>query len=552
MLKGLQEKGGVMVRILKQIPDGISGLELLLDETICNGHILIDKQLLMEAGGINHYLQAKQKYELLIRVAFKTPIAFVEEKAPDKEYILLEDDEIVNVQENGWKTDCYVTGMYSHILQKEDLLNTVIMSILQDAEDYGRKTETLEFLEQMVSRKRSYWDIAEGSCPILVYTGEKICYNVLNIFAEQFGNALTQMGKKVIYFDSEEQSLEQLTEYMGQHFQAVIGIQTYLFSVKLNDGIHYVHEYIYGPKYNFSFDHPIWMRKHLEQHYDDFYILTHDSNYIEFLKRYYQQKAILFPPAGIVEEKETKENRIYDLTFVGSYGNYWNEVLLIHRMEREKRFLANQFLFVMRKNPDYTAEKALEITLKKRQIYLSDGEFFNLLYEFRRVIYCVMHYYREKTLREILESGIQVDVFGNSWSKSSLCHYENLVCHADVTVEESLEVWRKSKLSLNIMSWHKGGFTERMANIMLLGAVLVTDETSYLEGRYSNEDIICFSLRNPSKMCQKIQKILDDEKMRHVMAENAKKKTLDNHTWKKRAEEFQNILDERMRCRTNK
>ena len=56
-------------------------------------------------------------------------------------------------------------------------------------------------------------------------------------------------------------------------------------------------------------------------------------------------------------------------------------------------------------------------------------------------------------------------------------------------------IWQQSKLSLNIMSWHKAGFTERMANIMLAGAVLVTDDTRYLEGRYENgKDLVSFGL----------------------------------------------------------
>lgn len=42
------------------------------------------------------------------------------------------------------------------------------------------------------------------------------------------------------------------------------------------------------------------------------------------------------------------------------------------------------------------------------------------------------------------------------------------------------------------MSWHKGGFTERMANIMLCGSVLATDATTYLQRDYTKEDMIVF------------------------------------------------------------
>lgn len=542
-----------MIRRLRQMDSGISGLKLLLDETICQGNIFVEKELLTQAGGLNLYLEAKQKYEFLVRLAFEKPIVFeeIEEKMP-QDCILLTDDDKEIAEKHGWKTDCYITGRYSKQLLNTGMLDEVITAIVAEADRNKREADTITFLEQMIAKKDEYWKIAEGSCPILIYRGDDICHNVLNVFADQFGNALTQEGKKVIYFDCKENELSALTQYMHQHFQAIIGVQTYLFSVKMKDGIHYLHEYIYGPKYNFVFDHPVWMLQHMKQRYADFYILTHDMNYVAFTEHYLKQKALLFPPAGMVCPVMEEQNRIYDITFVGTYGNYWNEVLLIHQMEREKRFLANKFLLIMRKNPTYTAEQALQEVVKKQGMRLSDEEFLNLLYDLRRVIYCVMHYYRDRVLREILESGIRVDVFGDSWKNCPLIRYSNLVCHPNVTVEESLEIWKQSELSLNIMSWHKGGFTERMANIMLAGTVLVTDDTTYLNGKYTQEELVSFSLAERKKLPDRIKDLLQDNERRSTIAENGKVKTMKEHTWKRRAEQFMDILKERQANEKNK
>ena len=535
-----------MIRRLRQADNGISGLEILLDETICEGQILIEKNSLVEAGGLNPYLKAKQKYELLVRLAFEKPILLEEiQVEAEEECILLTDDEKEMTDLHGWKTDCYVTGKYSKQLLDAGMLNEVVTAIITEAGASGREAETIAFLEQMIGKKNAYWKIAEGICPILIYRGDDICHNVLNVFADQFGAALTQAGRKVIYFDCKENEPAALTQYMHQHFQAIIGVQTYLFSIKMQDGVHYLHEYLYGPKYNFVFDHPVWMLQHMKQHYSDFYILTHDANYVAFIEKYFKQKALLFPPAGVMSQEKDEKKRIYDLTFVGTYGNYWNEVLLIRRMERKKRFLANHFLLIMRQNPTDTAEQALEKVIKKQGMQLSDEEFLQLLYELRRVIYCVMHYYRDRVLREILESGIRIDVFGDSWKNCPLTRYPNLICHSNVTVEESLEILKQSKLSLNIMSWHKGGFTERMANIMLAGAVLVTDDTTYLEGKYTQDELVSFSLAERKKLPDRIKALLQDDKLRQTIAENGKKKTMQEHTWKKRAEQFMDILMER-------
>ena len=61
-----------MKRVLRQTAEGISFLELLLDETICEGDILIPKELILLAGGRNDRLPAKKKYELLLRIAQRT------------------------------------------------------------------------------------------------------------------------------------------------------------------------------------------------------------------------------------------------------------------------------------------------------------------------------------------------------------------------------------------------------------------------------------------------------------------------------------------------
>ena len=155
-----------------------------------------------------------------------------------------------------------------------------------------------------------------------------------------------------------------------------------------------------------------------------------------------------------------------------------------------------------------------------------------------------MHYYRDRVLRALLDSGLTVDVFGDSWKNSPLAAYENLNCHPDVTVEESLLIWQQSKLSLNIMSWHKAGFTERMANIMLAGAVLVTDNTRYLAGRYENgKDLVSFGLTERKTLPERIKRLLSDEAERMRIAESGREKTKKFHTWDVRAKEFLELLE---------
>jgi len=84
------------------------------------------------------------------------------------------------------------------------------------------------------------------------------------------------------------------------------------------------------------------------------------------------------------------------------------------------------------------------------------------------------------------------------------------------------------------MTWHKDGFTERVLNSMLAGAVALSDKTTRLEEEFVNgEDIILFDLVKIDSLPARLKDLLsNDEKLREV-AENGRKKVMKKHLWKK-------------------
>lgn len=437
--------------------------------------------------------------------------------------------------------ECYLVSKYRGILLKWDKFNLLIENILKKAEVCDRSQEAAALMEQMMLRQGEFLWIEEAGCPILIYKGDRVCHNVLNNFAQQLGAAFERCGQEVEYFDAEQEELQELTRFMGKHFRAVIGMQTYLFGIRLEDES-FLHDHINGPKYNFVFDHPMWMKNHLTDVPKNFHVITHDMNYVIFLKKYFHLSSYFLPPAGdevCLEELPEK----YDVSFVGEYGDFWNEVLFLHAMPREIRFIANRFLLEMRKHTDYTAEEALLEVCRKKGLQPNEEEFMLMLRDIRRVYYCGIHYFRHHTMKRLLDEGIKIDVFGDSWASCPLNVYSNLNCHSEVGYEESLRIWQQSKLSLNIMSWHKGGFTERMANIMLCKTVLVTDDTTYLHGKYvPDEDLIVFHLDELEKLPGKLKMYLEDDDKRRQIAENGWKKACRGETWDARVREIKKIF----------
>ena len=62
-------------------------------------------------------------------------------------------------------------------------------------------------------------------------------------------------------------------------------------------------------------------------------------------------------------------------------------------------------------------------------------------------------------------------------------------------------------------------------------------------GKYTDEDLLTFSLEEREKLSDKIKYLLDYEEYRKKIAQNGKQKTLLQHTWDKRAQQFLDILD---------
>ena len=448
---------------------------------------------------------------------------------------------------------CFLLAYESERLQKEGSFLAKTESLLEEARQLGRFDDGTAYLEQMLSRGEEYHRHLEKISPILVYKGDSICYNVLNDFAGRLIASLRTAGEQVEVYDEASRGVQGLLSLCGRTFKAIIGFQTYLFGVKFQNGKN-LHDSIYGPKYHFIFDHPLWMKEHLENGPQDYYVLTHGRDYQEFIQTYFTREVktcFLLPPAGIVsgdinDKVPDMGQRTLDVTFIGTWYDYRERLLFIRNTKTSERYLANRFLLIMKNHPNLCTEEAFEQALSYYRISLDREAFKSVLFDMKQVCFAVMTYYREKVIRILLEQGIPVHVYGESWKKCPLAANPNLILHDAVSVEESLNVWRNSKISLNIMSWHKGGFTERIANIMLCGAVAVSDQSWYLKERLKDQkELILFDLERPEQLAEQIRYLLAHPDKMTKIADCGRKRALREHTWDVRTSQLLEIIEQR-------
>ena len=526
----------------------VSFLDILLDESLVCGTVYIPKTCLQKVSFLNRRLSGKREYELLLRLAQEFPVRLSGNVPENAEGCVVMDARMAETDLLGLRADCYIIARYKKRLLDIQLFDSAVGSILDQAEILGCQEEIVTFLSGMLQENADYQYLYQGSQPFLIYTGNGICYNILSVFAEELGLALRKLGCLVEYFDLSKEDFTESFRFIGRSYQAVIGVQSYMFSVRLNEGQGFLHDKISGPKYNFVLDHPVSFEQHLKEVPGNLTIFTPDRAYAEFARKNYPVNACFFPPGGIVREF-TEKKRIYNIAFIGSYYDNSEEIRdALQKMDRNERFLVNRLWLMMRRYPKLASEELLAMTLEYYDYHISEEEFLNLLHGVRKFVVFMMYRYRLKILKTLMEAGIKVDVFGASWRESPLCRNANFIWHSeDLTTEECLVVWQQSKIALNVMSWHKDAVTERILNSMLQKAVVLTERNPYMEEAFEEgEEVVLYSLDRLEQLPELVTSLLSDEARLSDIAERGCRKALTAHTWDCRAEELLEILDRGM------
>lgn len=373
----------------------------------------------------------------------------------------------------------------------------------------------------------------------MILMAKSSCYNIVNDMAEKLAKALMLCGKSVEICDLGNTETNQLLPFIKKHYQAVIGFQNKLFECYLQDKGCYLTDLIYAPKIQILFDHPSWFYKQLTNHGEDFFVLSHDETYVEFIREYAPSVsgAYLLPLGGTIQKRQN-QNRDLDIIFMGTYWDYRIIFQQLRNCSRRIRHMAARYLRYLKKMANQPAETAFRRMLLDYGIEADKEEFVRMMYEMGIVHSCIIGYYREKIVRTLLDAGICLHVYGKSWENSPFVGSDKLICHDEVLAEKSSEVLQNAKISLNVLSWHKGGCNERIINSMLAGAVVVTDKSSYIEKNFvDGEELCCYDLLELEKLPEIVKKLLAQDVYRQQIADKGRKKAEEEYSVTAQAKE---------------
>lgn len=509
--------------------------------------IAYSKDLVKDAGSLNKKLQVMAEFELACRLAeYAKGCVLVVDPNAERSVSTVDDvlefggvsvsDNTVVVMAESEEADAaaeaeaqlaytcaYVIRYHLKHLTSLGLMDSVFQQFCAYMQEKGVFSLFQQAMNRFLSDETKYERIAGQTAPFVVLRGDDTCGGVLQNFADDLSAELTELGQAVIEVDDTFTEHERI---QNACVKGVVGFQAKALEIDFFKNMK-------GPKFQFWFDYPLHFDNVLRNLPDDYYILCQDADYAKLIRTYlHTENALQFPPGGIDGGYSKEKMRPYDIVFI---GNYFEEDVK-EFTEKEKHYYE-----YMLAHPQLTLEQGLTDIMAAAGMKIGDADsgqvsFPEEMYAMKRVRRAVIAYYREKVIESILETGYCVHVYGESWRGYQGKGRKNLVIHRQVTVRESLAELGKAKIGLNVMSWHKSGMTERVANILLSGAVCLTEETGYIREHFiDGKELVCFSLTCLEELPEKIKVLLEQPGLREEIAQRGYLKAQKEHTWHCRA-----------------
>lgn len=482
---------------------------------------LVYKRSIMEnTGCFNERLRCGTNYEFLCRAAENFRICFVPCASENGS---VEGDEPVA------ETLAYVLKKNMVKLRAAGELNDVFGKIVAYCTATCQIDEFNQVLGEFLNGATRFAELEKNTAPFYMIMGDDTCNGVLRDFAEQLLEGLVSLGQAVATSQGDRGCRISINDIDKVALKGIVGFQAPALENEFFQALR-------TKKFQFWFDNPSFFSGMFKGD-DSYYLLCQDKFYADHVKKFYGLKnAMQFPPAGKAGDYFCLDDKSHDVVFIGTY----NKPDYGHIDDDFKQVFFNYMV----SNPKLTFEEGLENILVGNSLLADIDKCRQLLNMLANVCRTVINFYREKVVEIILAAGIKLHVYGDSWKNFAGQGKENLIIHPVISPEESMEVMSQAKISLNVMTWHKAGMTERIANSMLAGAVCLSDETVYLRENFSEDEIVLFELNHLGELPEKIMRIIEDDDLRRKIAGNAYEKAHANHTWRNRAETLLELAED--------
>ncbi|MCR4567602.1 MAG: glycosyltransferase [Pseudobutyrivibrio sp.] len=370
----------------------------------------------------------------------------------------------------------------------------------------------------------------------LIFEMKTVCYNSYLYFGDALGSALKNLGHEVEYFKIDEDSLDDLENYVGAKYDCLIDFNSDLPRALMDDDSYFL-DHVDAPFYDIILDHPLYHHDTLQINLNNFHVVCLDDNHKNYIHKYYPhiKSVVVTPMTGELAfgqdsiDWDDFESRPYDILFSGTYTaptRIEASILKLPTMLRENVYA---LIDMMKANSNLTIEEAVD-ELASNDIYdyiNSDKPLHTQsFYLADTYIRCLN---RKKLVETLDKSNYPLHLFGGLWDELDLKHAN---IHRELPFNLTFTVFAKSKITVNIMPNFKAGSHDRVFSGQLNGAVSLTDPTSLLLKEYQdNASILFYDLNNMDAIIEKLDSSLSDLTKLKKIAQNGYEIASKNHTW---------------------
>lgn len=523
------EQTDVLV-LCKNAPAQSRLYDILMDLELEVYAIVVKRKVFSRVGPFNDRLEQETNREFLCRAAEECGVLFLEcaEVSWEK-----------NCGEAALLTNAYLLVRYLEHLKTTGTLEEALTTHMLFAEQMGVGQYFKQTLTELMDEKQTaYQQIYLAAAPILILKGENLCYGVLANFADSLAAAFLRKGQRVIKMGGGEQGRDvEIALSRKMLYKAIIGFQAPI--LLQNNGS----QCFVGRRFEFWFDHPMFFHTLLDRLPEQVTFLCQDGDHAEYINRMCTpNQGVHFPPAVNLIPLEPVVKTM-DISFMGTCFDEESMWKVINQKEGMLGQAARELAEYLLANVDVSFDRVAGLFLETYPELLERYSYIEVMDNFYKACRVVPYTYRKRVIRTILDAGYELHVYGDSWKKYPVQKNDRLVIHDSVAPDKVSEIIRQSRISLNVMTWHKDGMTERIMEIMAAGCVCLTDESRYLKEHFTQwENIVMYQLDQLNMLPGLIRKLLDDDALQNKITANAYQKIKKEHTWEVRAEQFLRLL----------
>ena len=273
-------------------------------------------------------------------------------------------------------------------------------------------------------------------------------------------------------------------------------------------------------------------------------ILCTDRNHVKYIRRFFKNihQTDFLPHAGVELGHKHKplNDRNIDVLYAGALPIYTVAKMIpdLHSIpEVDGEHMMQSVLGELVQHPEQTTEQAIEAYVKTVRGDISDGRLQEIIVKMRFLDSYATSFFREQAVRILVESGIHVTAYGVGWDQCEWSDNPYLTYGGKVPAPQILPLMNDSKIVLNTMTWFKAGAHDRIFNGMLAGAVVVTDDSTYLRRTFTDgKELVMFSLKELQTLPEQVFDLFGHISHMQEITDCGYHAAKEEHTWKNRAE----------------